>query len=475
MSDDDRSLTVLIQEMLDGALDDDQRADLLKRVESDDAARKLYFDQIATHTALQAVLADCLPQRVGVPKAVGAKTRSTVDLKPRWPAVAAIASTAAAIMLVCGIGYRWIGSQDPRIAQSVDTPHVAVVTQAVGAYDGNLAIRSGQQVMSGQLSLDRGLVRLDFFNGASLAIEGPAKIKIVDEMRVVLLRGVVTARISESAIGFVVDTETAHVVDLGTAFGVSVGDDGTTDVCVFEGEVTVNRKGSTSGQPTLVREGQAVRATEQSPTIDSSEYEVAPFENAWPVNSGVLQTTGSIRFVSPGPDFHPGNYQDNEHIVVYPERSGVVPEETIRVDLMDPGEYTKSRYREKRTLPAGIRVTSFLLQFDAFPTEQFPNKKRRVSAQITFAKPIVGVITETRLLKESEAVFGNPDVDYPSPRAVEPRPEGDHRPGFDSVILAADQRTLTLDLYVAPQKLDQLRVLVEADDSPITKLRVLSQ
>ena len=40
MNDDDRSLTVLIQEMLDGVLDDDQRADLLKRVESDEAARR---------------------------------------------------------------------------------------------------------------------------------------------------------------------------------------------------------------------------------------------------------------------------------------------------------------------------------------------------------------------------------------------------------------------------------------------------
>ena len=51
---------VLIQEMLDGALDDDQRADLLNRVELDDAARKLYLDQIATHTALQSVLAQTI-------------------------------------------------------------------------------------------------------------------------------------------------------------------------------------------------------------------------------------------------------------------------------------------------------------------------------------------------------------------------------------------------------------------------------
>jgi hypothetical protein len=463
MRDDDRSLTVLIQEMLDGVLDDDQRAELLKRVESDDAARKLYLDQIATHTALQAVLADCLPQRVGVPKAVDAETRSTVVLKSRWPAVAAIASLAATIvMLVSGVVYLW--SQNPPIAQSVDTPHVAVITQAVGAYDGDVAIRSGQQVMSGQLSLDRGLVRLDFVNGASLAVEGPAKIEVVDEMRVILLRGIVTARIPESAIDFVVDTDTAHVVDLGTAFGVAVGNDGTTDVCVFEGEVSVSRKGSTSNQPTLVREGQAVRASEQSPTIDSTDYEVAPFENAWPVNSGVLQTTGSIRFVSPGPDFHPGNYEDNEHIVVFPERSGFIPEEAIRVDMVDPGEYAKSDYDEKPELLPGRRLTSYLLQLDAYPEGKNPNRRRSVRGQITFANPIAGVITMNRLLKETEAIFGLPGVSYPIPRTIEPRPEGDLRKGFDSLILAADRRTLFVELQENPGHLDQVRVLIEAEE-----------
>lgn len=464
MSTEHRSLEVLIQEMLDGVLDDDQRADLLKRVESDDAARKLYLDQIAAHTALRAVLADCLPQEVGAPETVNGEAQSTFILKSRWPAVAAIALMAATIMLlVCGIAYLSGWSPYPTVTQSVDSQHVAVVTQTVGAYDGDVAIHSGRQVMSGQLSLDRGLIRLDFVSGASVVIDGPARIEVVDDMRVVLLNGVITATVPESAIGFVVDTGTARVVDLGTAFGVSVGNDGTTDVCVFEGEVTVRRKGSAASQPTRVREGEAVRASESSPTVDSADYEVAAFENAWPVNSGVLQTTGSIRFVSPGPDFHPGNYEDNEHIVVFPERHAVTPDESIRVDMVDPGEYVKSRYREKRVLPSGRPVASYLLQLDAFPTGPFPNRKRSVRGQITFARPIVGVISETRLLKESEALFGNPDVEYPTPRAVEPRPEGDERPGFDSVILAADQRTLILDLKVAPQKLDQLRVLVEAD------------
>ena len=46
---------------------------------------------------------------------------------------------------------------------------------------------------------------------------------------------------------------------------------------------------------------------------------------------------------------------------------------------------------------------------------------------------------------------------------IEPRPEGDERPGFDSLILAADRRTLFIELQENPGHLDQVRVLVEAE------------
>ena len=463
MSSEQRSVSGLIQEMLDGALDEDQRMDLLKHVESDDEVRKLYLDQIATHTALHAVLADCHPDRAGGPYAVDVEPHWVFSSRSRWSSIAVIAPVAAAIiLLVGGIAFLW--SSNPKVIQPNATLHAAMVTQAVGAYDSNgVAIRSGQMIESGPLNLNRGVVRLDFDNGAMLAIEGPAKIEVIDDMRIDLLSGIITANIPESATGFVVDTDTTRVVDLGTAFGVFVGDDGTTDVCVFEGEVSVRKKGSTASQPALVREGEAVRASESSPTVDSMDYEVATFENAWPINSGVLQTTGSMRFVSPGPDFHPGNYEDNEHIVVFPERRGVISTEAIRVDMIDPGEYSRSHYREKPELPSGRRLTSYLLQLDAYPEGKNPNRRRSVRGQITFAKPIAGVITATRLLKKSEITFGNPDVEYPTAREVEPRPVGDQRPGFDTLILAADRRTLFVELQENPGQLDQVRVLVEAE------------
>ena len=341
----------------------------------------------------------------------------------------------------------------------------AEVAHVIGAYRADGVIyKTGETVESGILSLTRGLLRLDFSNGARVTVQGPAELEVFDENRILLHQGLVTATIPKSAVGFVVDTVAAHVVDLGTSFGVSVSENGHTEVCVFDGEVEVSLPGGDGAgeDPHLVREGEAICASVDSSEIDSVSYETSQFENALPVNYGVLQTTGSMRFVSPGPDFHPGNYKDNEHIVVFPEKKGFLSNESIRVDMIDPGEYEKANYDEKPTLVPHRAMTSYLLQLDAYPEGENPNRRRSVIGQITFANPIVGVITEDRLLNQSEEVFGIPGVDYPSARTIEPRPKGDEREGFDKLILTADRHSLILELRENPGHLDQVRVLVEA-------------
>lgn len=216
--------------------------------------------------------------------------------------------------------------------------------------------------------------------------------------------------------------------------------------------------------PTLVREGQAVRASEGSNVITRKEYDVAVFKNTWPVNSGVLQATGAIRFVSPGPDFLPGQLEDNKHIIVFPERRDVELAEPLHVDITDPGEYIYIPNKEKETIKAGRRLSSFLLQLRVRDRGKDNGTKVRAIGQITFATPIAGVIATNYLLDESEVIFGNSKVSYEVPRGTEPRVEGSNkRTIYDHIILAADQRTLILDLQVAPKKLDQLRILVEAE------------
>ena len=436
----------LIDKAINETASNDELHDLEQCLLSDPFARERYLNAVSMHAALRRQFSSH-----------GVSMTPELPREPwrkKWMALTIGVATAACLMLVAGTIYHFRTSQSP-----------AVIAETVGAYsDSGVPYASGETLHSGPLTVSRGIVRLDFSSGARVAVEGPAQLELVDEMRLVLHRGVVTATVPESASGFVIDTDSAHVVDLGTAFGVSVSDAGLTDVCVFEGEVEVSAPPTApnSMTPQLLKEGEAIRSSKASNSIDSVVFEASQFENAWPMSSGVLQTTGAIRFVSPGPGFHPGNYQDNEHIVVFPEREGVLPRENVRVDMVDPGVYAKSPYREKRLLATGQRITSYLLQLDAFPEGKNPGRRRSVSGQITFANPIVGVITMDRLLRESEVIFGVPGVAYPSPRTIEPRPEGDQRRGFDSLVLAADRRTLFVELQENPGHLDQVRVLIEA-------------
>lgn len=447
MSDE---LQYLIDQSLNGVATDQENAALEQVLLADETARDHYLNCANLHSAMVRRFA-----------AAGEVERYTNPARKRRGGYALVAIAAALVLFAALAAVLW-NKQQP-----AGNTFLATITQVVGAYrQTNAPFVIGERVEAGYVNIERGLVQMDFINGASLTLEGPAKLEIENSSEIVLHSGIVTATIPESAIGFMVDTSTARVVDLGTAFGVSVAEGGITEVCVFDGEVEVHpisEKRVNSQTVQLVREGQAVRATNDSAEIASVSYNPSPFENAWPVSSGVLQTTGNIRFVSPGPSFHPGNFEDNENIVIFPERSNFTPDQPIRVDLVDPGEYQRTSYKEKRTLPAGLKVTSYLLQLDSFPAGKHPNIQREVQGQITFAKPIVGVITMTRLLKESEEVFGFPDVQYHVAREIEPRPEGDERPGFDSLILAADRRTLIVELMESPGHLDQIRVLVETD------------
>ncbi|MBP86497.1 MAG: hypothetical protein CMJ64_07265 [Planctomycetaceae bacterium] len=342
-------MTDEMQELIDKALNETETAteDELRALEDrllcDAQARDNYLNAVNVHASLRRRFSS------GVESQLSGNVTPVRSVSRRRLAIGL--ATAACLALIVGISVRSFS-----IPQSP-----VIVAQVVGAYrDTGIAYTTGESVEPGPMVVSKGLVRLDFSNGARVTVEGPARLELIDEKRLVLHRGVVTATIPESAIGFVIDTAAAHVVDLGTSFGVSVNDSGLTDVCVFEGEVAVSspRTNRPDAPPHLLREGHAVRASKDSTSIDSVAYETSRFENAWPVNSGVLQTTGSMRFVSPGPDFHPGNYEDNEHIVVFPERKGIISSETIRVDMIDPSEYAKSHYRDKPELPSGQRLTS---------------------------------------------------------------------------------------------------------------------
>ena len=380
-----------------------------------------------------------------------------------WRAIAiALGVLATAVSLLLGTNWPYASSQ--RDGASTGLATLSYASQARWE-SGDRAL--GEWLGIGRLNLEVGLARLDFSNGATVTLQGPAKFEILSANKTILKSGILTASMPESAIGFEVLTPAIDVVDLGTAFGVSVGADGETDVCVFEGKVEVSLSDGVD-MPRLVREGNAVRSRPKADAINSVDYSIERYEDAWPVTSGVLQATGLMKFVSPGPDFVPGRYEDSDHILAFPERSRVLLKSDLEVNVTDPGQYIRVRRQDKHPVAAGEAVRSYLLQLN--PIGEFTRKEAdgaRVIGQITFDRPILGLIGRTTLLTMTDELLGHPLGNYgDTRRGIEPtRPDDLPDSGRDSVTLSRDRRTLSLDLS-ASSAVDQIRVIVSESAVP---------
>ncbi|MEO1970134.1 MAG: hypothetical protein ABGX07_01175, partial [Pirellulaceae bacterium] len=137
----------------------------------------------------------------------------------------------------------------------------------------------------------------------------------------------------------------------------------------------------------------------------------------------------------------------------------------LAVDLIEAGQYQRINRKERHLVAAGQRVRSYLLQLDPIGRLQRddPNKSR-VIGQITFDRPIIGLIASSTNLHAPDDALRHPHRDYrPAPRGIEPHRRVDSTAsGRDVVVLSKDQRTLSLDLS-AGSAVDQIRVVIAVD------------
>ncbi|NLE38313.1 MAG: FecR domain-containing protein [Pirellulaceae bacterium] len=125
-----------------------------------------------------------------------------------------------------------------------------------------------------RLSLDKGLVEIQFTDGASALIEGPASFEILGGNAGSLTRGRLAAVVPPEAHGFTVETPSVRVVDLGTEFGVLVDDDGRVEAHVFGGQVEVVLPGESAdlhGETALLIQGEALHIAAADDKAKSSK------------------------------------------------------------------------------------------------------------------------------------------------------------------------------------------------------------
>lgn len=138
---------------------------------------------------------------------------------------------------------------------------VACVTDVVRPdhHDLDPVFRPGSRLYTrqGVWRLDEGIVKIKFDNGADVVIEGPSEFELLTYDEIAFHSGRLYAHVPKRALGFIVSTANAKIIDLGTGFGVSADKFGNTDVHVLDGKVSL-----VSGTRSDVRNSQLVSVNE---------------------------------------------------------------------------------------------------------------------------------------------------------------------------------------------------------------------
>jgi len=191
------------------------------------------------------------------PRREAASSSKRYESSTRWLSRSWIHMATAiglSILLLAGVGASLWKLQrtaadrspvDPSLVavEPVATPNdqfAATLTQLVDGVwaPGAPQLESGQQLTGGtRVALQSGLAKVTFDCGAEVVLQAPCDFTVQSRMIGYLWSGRITAHVPRRAFSFAILSREVDFVDTGTAFGVNVGDDGLTELHVFEGEV----------------------------------------------------------------------------------------------------------------------------------------------------------------------------------------------------------------------------------------------
>lgn len=116
---------------------------------------------------------------------------------------------------------------------------VALLAQAVDVEweEGGNSFAVGSALPKGELKIRKGTLRLDFYSGARVFLQGPATLDLLSQDLARLENGRLTANVPPPAQGFTILNANLRVVDRGTEFGMNASGKDDCEVHVFKGEV----------------------------------------------------------------------------------------------------------------------------------------------------------------------------------------------------------------------------------------------
>ncbi len=307
---DREEVVVLTEALIDGSINAGEFARLERWLKEDELARTLYLE----HCSVDALLhwrwqSERSPLGVGDAKESEEKVIHFPVLNHFSWAGAMKAAAAVAALLLVGVFLTNRGG-------GIDS-QFAVIEAAEGT---QWRVVSGAEDQTGRQTLlvTEGNLEVVFSSGARAMVEGPSLFEIRGGNEAVMEWGKGSFQVPRKAVGYSVSTPWGRVIDLGTAFDLSVTNDGLAEVKVTEGKVRViangDRKELVSGESLamsrsgLTKNKGLVMGGAQSGEIDNrSSYQQLIRKSKpvayWPFNGEVdsLITEKGIVKLVPGP------------------------------------------------------------------------------------------------------------------------------------------------------------------------------
>jgi len=268
MNHDSPTFEQLCHAVLEGSADESDLELFRERLHRSAADREAYHQQVLIHALLI-----WQNGRAGVPESLVlapvdySSPSNLIEFGKSLPFRRAMLAAAAGVTLLLGLSFWLVPHRDQEILSLAPAKGVSVDILA----SSESPYQVGQRVVLERLDMQTGSLRFRISSGAVVDFEGPVSLEFVNPMLLRLERGSINTDVGNEANGFVVETPTASVLDIGTSFGTSVSADGSTDIAVFEGEVEVYRAGVPLTQASRLAslvEGEAARMSARDAKLE---------------------------------------------------------------------------------------------------------------------------------------------------------------------------------------------------------------
>lgn len=271
-----------VRQLVDGQLSEPQHRKLAALLAADDDAMAVYVEYVSLHGLLRRRFASAPATMYPIEPAAGRLSRLWDELRDLVSQPISLSVIVSALFITSFLLGLALITMPEVMNHPSRTPsradYVARLYDAQDAewnpVDGQKEPKRNDDLLIGQrLDLASGFVRVRYDNGTTVLLEGPAQFVLTGDNAGRLERGKLVAKISEQANGYVLDTDQAAIVDLGTEFGVFVAGE-RTDVFVFQGEVEV---AVASTPPQRLGAGMGASITNSGLVLDQSRSQAGLF------------------------------------------------------------------------------------------------------------------------------------------------------------------------------------------------------